>query len=90
MEELIKLAESVNQQYKTIKNRISYLDLQVNNMYHKIELNKYNAVDLVKAASQLRKILRERRLEKKKFAILQSIRDTPSSKPINIEKLKCV
>jgi hypothetical protein len=90
MEEIIALAESFNKISQLTNDQLSNLDNQVNDLYHQLELGNHNAIGLVKLASDLRKILKERRREKQKLSVIHSIRDTPHHKPFNIEKLKTI
>jgi hypothetical protein len=76
LNQLDEVAKGIENDYKKLSKKQSEYDLQISELYHKIETANFNACEGYYFSKQLQEILRKRRTIKNELVRLNSLRDT--------------
>ena len=66
----------IGDEYERYSKLVSKYDKEINDLYHTIEVNKYNASQGYKELMKLKNVLQKRRVAKHELSLLHRLKDT--------------
>jgi prefoldin subunit 5 len=74
--EIESVITRIEKDKKVLSERLSQLDKELSNVYHKIEVSRFNACEGYYLAKQLQEVLHKRRIVKDELTRFRSLKDS--------------